>query len=186
MVIVRPKGDGGDRFRRRWDGSTGPTGLVHDAQLRLIRFPPADRTNTLPCSAVPINRGTLVFHWCCPPGYNGIPRKLDGYNFCIFINRLGICRIQTSAEIYISPISCFGHQSSGPYFHKRGNASISFPLRQRVRVLSVRAAHARENRRFSRLHAILTPSRRESRFSRILVSAGREAAGRAGPTPVVS
>ena len=34
------------------------------------------RSSFVPCGAVPINRGTLVFHWCCPDGYNGALENL--------------------------------------------------------------------------------------------------------------
>ena len=43
-ATVRPAGGGADRFRRRSDDSTGPNGLVQDAELHLLRFPSAGRT----------------------------------------------------------------------------------------------------------------------------------------------
>ena len=36
------------------------------------------RRSCVPCGAVPSNRGTLVFHWCCPDGYNGTRQNPDG------------------------------------------------------------------------------------------------------------
>ena len=35
------------------------------------------RRSYIPCDAVPIHRGTLVFHWCCPDGYNGSQQDFD-------------------------------------------------------------------------------------------------------------
>ena len=50
----------------------------------------ATRSSYAPCDAVPINRGTLVFHWCCPDGYNGTGENLDrksyGYKTISSIN----------------------------------------------------------------------------------------------------
>ena len=45
-ATVRPAGGGADCFRRRSDDSTGPNGLVQDAELHLLRFPSAGRTDT--------------------------------------------------------------------------------------------------------------------------------------------
>ena len=45
-VFVRSAGDGADRYRCRCGGNAGPIGLVQNAELHLLRFPPAARTNT--------------------------------------------------------------------------------------------------------------------------------------------
>ena len=35
------------------------------------------RRSYIPCDAVPIHRGTLVFHWCCPDSSNGSQQDFD-------------------------------------------------------------------------------------------------------------
>ena len=49
-VLVRTMGDEAGCIRHQCDGITGPIGLVHVAQQRLVQFPPADRTNTIQLS----------------------------------------------------------------------------------------------------------------------------------------
>ena len=41
----------------------------------------ATRSSYAPWDAVPINRGTMVFHWCCPDSYNGIGDNLDSQKY---------------------------------------------------------------------------------------------------------
>ena len=58
----------------------------HGLTEHLLAMVASTRRSYVPCGAVPSNRGTLVFHWCCPDGYKRTRQNQDRPNYAYISN----------------------------------------------------------------------------------------------------
>ena len=75
-----------ESWKRARERPQDPKSVMEDFHLFALGYGPRRSGRPVlvayaPCDAVPINRGTLVFHWCCPNGYKGTGENLHGRNY---------------------------------------------------------------------------------------------------------
>ena len=61
--------------------------LAPTARRVQVAMVASTRSSYVPWDAVPIKRAMLVFHWCCPDGYNGTQQNLDDQTYVFLSTR---------------------------------------------------------------------------------------------------
>ena len=85
--------DGGEQTTEPSRPRSGRTGNRRWAGDGITRLP----NEHVPCAAMPINREPLVFHWCCPDGYNGAQQNLKSkfyFNISVSYRNIDLGRME--------------------------------------------------------------------------------------------